>query len=317
MSQQFWSGMTAALLTTVLSATASSTLSVHKAIAAEGENATKTQKPELVKARDSQSPMINETKEGAVATIYSHKLGESDAATLYVQGIPIFTFLDSAIAPNNPSSRAEKLAGKINQLVADKFDAEEINVSWDQEKQSYLIKVADEELIALDQFTTLAGSTKNLAEDAIQAANRLRRLLGNALPLGEIANQPAVTSEVVQAGVIARTTDVPKISKTSPSGANKQVRGAASWYGPGFHGRLTANGERFNQEALTAAHRTLRFGTRVRVTNLHNGRSVVVRINDRGPFIDGRVIDLSKAAARAIGMLNSGVAPVRLQILGR
>ena len=84
----------------------------------------------------------------------------------------------------------------------------------------------------------------------------------------------------------------------------------ASWYGPGFHGRKTASGERFNTGALTAAHKTLPFGTRVRVVNVNTGRSVVVRINDRGPFIRGRVIDLSKAAARAIGM--DGVARVKL-----
>ena len=93
--------------------------------------------------------------------------------------------------------------------------------------------------------------------------------------------------------------------------------GKASWYGPGFHGRLTANGERYNQYAMTAAHRNLRFGTRVRVTNLNNGRSVVVRINDRGPFIRGRVIDLSAAAAQSLNMIHSGVAPVRITILGR
>lgn len=75
----------------------------------------------------------------------------------------------------------------------------------------------------------------------------------------------------------------------------------ASWYGPGFHGRLTANGERFDQNALTAAHRSLPFGTRVRVTSASTGRSVVVRINDRGPFVRGRSIDLARAAARVIG----------------
>jgi rare lipoprotein A len=86
--------------------------------------------------------------------------------------------------------------------------------------------------------------------------------------------------------------------------------GLASWYGPGFHGRRTASGETFNTGALTAAHKSLPFGARVRVVNAKTGRSVVVRINDRGPFIRGRVIDLSKAAARAIGM--DGIAPVRL-----
>jgi len=97
----------------------------------------------------------------------------------------------------------------------------------------------------------------------------------------------------------------------------KRFGGKASWYGPGFHGRLTANGERYNQNAMTAAHRHLRFGTRVKVTNLNNGRSVIVRINDRGPFIKGRVIDLSAAAARSLNMIHSGVAPVEVKILGR
>ncbi len=87
-------------------------------------------------------------------------------------------------------------------------------------------------------------------------------------------------------------------------------RGAASWYGPGFHGRKTANGERFNTNALTAAHRSLPFGTRLKVTNERTGRSVVVRINDRGPYAHGRIIDLSKASAQAIGV--SGVARVAL-----
>jgi rare lipoprotein A len=86
--------------------------------------------------------------------------------------------------------------------------------------------------------------------------------------------------------------------------------GGASWYGPGFHGRRTASGERFNSRALTAAHRSLPFGSRVRVTNERTGRSVVVRINNRGPFVGGRVIDLSKAAAQAVGI--SGVGKVKL-----
>ena len=87
-------------------------------------------------------------------------------------------------------------------------------------------------------------------------------------------------------------------------------RGAAFWYDPGFHGRRTASGETFNTNALTAAHKTLPFGSRVRVTTERTGRSVVVRINDRGPYAHGRVIDLSKAAAQAVGV--SGVGRVTL-----
>jgi rare lipoprotein A len=92
--------------------------------------------------------------------------------------------------------------------------------------------------------------------------------------------------------------------------------GQASFYGL-EGGRVTANGERYNPNSLTAAHRSLPFGTNVRVTNVRNGRSVVVRINNRGPFIGGRIIDLSVAAARVIGLTSSGVGAVRLDILGR
>ena len=91
--------------------------------------------------------------------------------------------------------------------------------------------------------------------------------------------------------------------------------GRASWYGPGFAGRSTASGDRFDPKGLTAAHRHLPFGTPVRVTNLHNGRSVVVTINDRGPYVKGRVLDVSLGAARELGMLRRGVASVLIQPL--
>ncbi|NDV87523.1 septal ring lytic transglycosylase RlpA family protein [Aurantimonas aggregata] len=91
--------------------------------------------------------------------------------------------------------------------------------------------------------------------------------------------------------------------------------GAASYYGKRFHGRTTANGERFNMNSMTAAHRTLPFGTKVKVTNRNNGKSVVVRINDRGPFHGNRIIDLSQGAASQIGMISSGVANVSLNVL--
>ena len=95
--------------------------------------------------------------------------------------------------------------------------------------------------------------------------------------------------------------------------ASWSEQGLASWYGQAFHGRRTASGETFDMHALTAAHRTLPFGTRVRVTHLGNGRSVVVRINDRGPFRSGRIVDLSHAAALRLGMLGAGIAEVRLE----
>lgn len=91
--------------------------------------------------------------------------------------------------------------------------------------------------------------------------------------------------------------------------------GQASWYGPGFYGGRTASGEVLRPGTLTAAHRTLPFGTKVRVTNLWNGRSAVVRINDRGPFSGGRVIDLAPGAATQLGVVASGIAQVKLEVL--
>jgi rare lipoprotein A len=101
----------------------------------------------------------------------------------------------------------------------------------------------------------------------------------------------------------------------TPPVVGGRQEGIASWYGPGFHGRRTANGEVYDQYELTAAHQTLPLGTRVMVTSLTNGRAVEVRINDRGPFVGGRIVDLSYAAARVIGMIGPGTMPVRLEVL--
>ncbi len=96
---------------------------------------------------------------------------------------------------------------------------------------------------------------------------------------------------------------------------NYDEEGVASWYGPGFHGRSTANGERFDQNAMTAAHRTLPLPSKVRVTNLENGKTAILKVNDRGPFKNNRIIDLSKAAAQELGVIAKGTARVRVQYL--
>jgi rare lipoprotein A len=91
--------------------------------------------------------------------------------------------------------------------------------------------------------------------------------------------------------------------------------GIASWYGPGFDGNLTANGEVYDMNGISAAHKTLPFGTIVRVVEFSTGKSIVVRINDRGPFIEGRIIDLSKGAARKLGIIDKGITKVGLRII--
>ena len=96
---------------------------------------------------------------------------------------------------------------------------------------------------------------------------------------------------------------------------NYDQTGIASWYGPGFVGHATANGEEYDQDALTAAHKTLPMPSLVRVTNLENGRQIQIRINDRGPFVNDRIIDLSRRGAQLLGMVNNGTAKVRVQIM--
>jgi rare lipoprotein A len=120
----------------------------------------------------------------------------------------------------------------------------------------------------------------------------------------------------LSAGVLAILAFTP-LNSVASSDRSNGLQGTASYYGGKFHGRRTASGERFNQEALTAAHKTLPLGTKVRVTNVRTGDSVEVRINDRGPYHGGRVIDLSKGAARELGMLPAGTARVRLEVVAK
>lgn len=117
--------------------------------------------------------------------------------------------------------------------------------------------------------------------------------------------------------VIAGCTHSAAPKRTAGGGGKRPgvQEGMASWYGGSSHGGPTASGERFDKTAMTAAHRTLPMNTRVRVTSKRNGRTVVVRINDRGPYGKGRIIDLSEAAAKRLDMIEAGVVPVRVEVI--
>ena len=127
----------------------------------------------------------------------------------------------------------------------------------------------------------------------------------------------SVISILVLSGCYLETNPVYRSSGISASGtvAGFGQRGVASYYGDGFHGNLTANGEIFDMYALTCAHLTLPFDTILRVTNLDNDREVTVRVNDRGPYVGGRIIDLSTGAAEELGMLEAGIANVLLRVI--
>jgi rare lipoprotein A len=240
------------------------------------------------------------------ATVFPHALDARQAATVYIRSIPVVTLIGGELetlggaksADSTPDAdpvvRANTILARLENLSAN-GDVDGIKARWDETNDTFVVSWDGEDLVAVNSRTILPDTTENPAEDALHIANRLRRLLGEAPPLDQVEGMPTPPREVA---VVAST-----------------LTGMASWYGPGFHGRRSASGEVFDQNAMTAAHRTLPFGTQVRVTNLNNGRQVVVRINDRGPFTGGRVIDLSAAAASSIGLRSSGVGRVQLEVL--
>lgn len=292
---------------------------------------------------------INNGSNASITKIHAHKLADRQAATLYIRNIPVLTFFSSVPVANSENNvlrvengvavdsnrfdaveKATSVAAKIDQLVNKKVDASKITVNWNGSTESlsgakalterYMIKVDGSELVEINGETRLPDATKNLTTDALQATNRLRRLVGKASPLKTIAGLPPELTKTDFLATAQNTTSSKHHTKKwrkAARRARRGFRGIASFYGYDGSGTQTASGERFNPEKLTAAHRSLPFGTRVRVTNMRNGRSVVVRINDRGPFIRGRVIDLSHRAARVIKMTGRGIAPVKVQILGR
>jgi len=143
----------------------------------------------------------------------------------------------------------------------------------------------------------------------MRRAGRIAALALITLVSGCQSHQPApIRNAALGKGAREVASDQPR--------ARAVFEGIASWYGPGFHGRQTANGEIFDENAMSAAHRTLPLASLVRVTRLDTGRSVVLRVNDRGPYVDGRVIDLSKAAAQALDFIEAGLAEVRVEALG-
>ncbi|MBM0742122.1 septal ring lytic transglycosylase RlpA family protein [Phormidium sp. CLA17] len=229
----------------------------------------------------------------------SESLSELDSQELNLSTI------DSS-SEDDPVWRAAAIAARLNQLYRNGLDADKITVAWGSqadsasaERDRYFIQADTTKIAVIDANTVLPDSTRNLEKDALQATNRLRRLLGDATPLRGVIGKPiAWRNQIVSLGPI-----------------QFKLTGFASWYGPGFHGNRSASGEVFNQNAMTAAHRTLPFGTQVMVTNVNNGQSVMVRINDRGPFHGNRIIDLSTAAARVLGVVQSGVALVKLEVV--
>ncbi|MFP3563906.1 septal ring lytic transglycosylase RlpA family protein [Paraburkholderia sp. SIMBA_030] len=165
---------------------------------------------------------------------------------------------------------------------------------------------------SLFAFFVLVGcATPPGASNAAASGMPLSNKTAQAGSFGPQAFDGAQASDAAAKG--SSLADAQPLTDDGPSISNYRETGRASWYGRGFHGRRTANGERYDMHALTAAHRTLPLGSYVRVTNPATSRSVVVRINDRGPYARGRVIDLSLAAANVLNMRHAGTARVKIE----
>jgi rare lipoprotein A len=344
--KQLWS--VALLSTTVVGIP-----SVGRAATTDGNSTTQPPTPNGDAVTVEKSPSTTAklgSRNVQVTQVHTYSLADRQATTLYVRNIPFLTFLSEKgtnADSSNSVQKANAIAAKINQLILNKVDGSQITVS--QKVGSYVIRVNGEELVEMDGNTRLPDTTNNLSQDALQATNRLRRLVSGTRPLSQVVNIPGqqapkqVQPTVKPAEPTAKkpqptvkpaeptakkpqptvkpaepTAKKPQPTVKKPQPTGKKVRsnanGMASFYSYGDSSR-TSTGERFNPEGLTAAHRTLPFGTKVRVTNTGNGRSVVVRINDRGPFIRGRVIDVSLGAAKQLGMISSGVASVQIEVL--
>lgn len=192
--------------------------------------------------------------------------------------------------------RAENFASRLKQALDDeKFDANKLIPARDGEVAS--ARVDGVTIMKFEGIETESG--KSVLEQSCKTVNAIRTALGAQLlpptfaKIAELANK-----------------DV------NPSNTKGCFSGHASWYGGKFHGRKTSDGSRFNQDGLTAAHRSLPFGTKLLVMNRKTGQSCVVQVNDRGPFVGDRIIDLSRGAARQLDMLGSGVATVDCLVLG-
>ena len=191
--------------------------------------------------------------------------------------------------PGDDGSRANAIADALNKAhAAGRLRADKITPG--RRNGAYVILAGRDTLLTVDdKLASLAGTRPAML--TMRWLDNLRTAMGGA------AFSTASRGGLGIGGALV----------------GRSMTGHASWYGPGFHGRRAASGERFDQNKLTAAHKTLPFGTLLLVTNTHNNRTCLVRINDRGPYVAGRMIDLSAAAARAVGI--SGVGQVRIDIL--
>ncbi len=224
--------------------------------------------------------------------------GDRELAAVSMNGKDLITFRSKSDS-DDAAEEAEDLAVHLQELLADKkFDVNQLLPGKDGDRA--VIKLGGDTVVSFMPLNGKESDEEDSSEylDAgLKLVNGLRAAFGASV-------LPSTFPDLFD-----------KSSLAGADGKGQLFSGQASWYGPKFHGRKTSDGHRFDMDKLTAAHRSLPFGTKLLVTNRKTGSSCVVEVNDRGPFIDGRVIDLSRGAARQLNMLGSGVAMVDCLVL--
>lgn len=220
-------------------------------------------------------------------------------AVISINGKELIKF-DNATNLSSVEERAKVITNNINTFINNKADVKALRVSLCN--GGAVAKYGNKVLFSVDKETAESQKLTGFAL-AYKWVNNVRVALGAPLLIKDISDNLA--SRSLSSVSVTRTV-------YNTDGVMKQS-GEASWYGGRFQGRRAADGSIFNTHCMTAAHKTLPFGTIVRVTNVRNGKNCLVKISDRGPFIPGRIIDLSRAAAREVGILSSGIGYVKIE----
>lgn len=263
-------------------------------------NPTKTtQKKENISANPDQNDNPTTGFIKARYVFSKEKKGEYTPVSVYIGENEVFRITKPA-GGLTPEQRAKIATQNLNTIIKNGENAE--NIIPDFKSGSGIIKLNNKVLFTVDSSIAKEYGL-NSSELAFIWVNNIRDAFG--------------VSRIVRDFQLLTNS----IKKTPPTFVEKYgdftQTGFASWYGGTFHGKVTADGGTYNKDAFTAAHKSLPFGTVVQVTNLYNGKKCIVKITDRGPFVRGRVIDLSKVAAGEIGMLSSGVSRVKVEVLGK
>lgn len=240
---------------------------------------------------------------------------DQECATVTINGKDLITFRGETQA-GSAEDRAEDVADKLKDLIDDgKLDATKLVPSSEGNMATIRMDGSTVLKFAVPESPDTSGSPANPSEGAIgysyRVVNAIRCVLGAPqLPPSFLKLAESQGPDKAAVACMQKAAETSTLANFSPN-----FSGHASWYGGKFHGRRTSNGERYDQDGLTAAHRTLPFGTKLLVMNRKTGASCVVSVNDRGPFVDDRVIDLSRGAASKLKMLSAGVAVVDCMVL--